>query len=506
MPPIDTNTIATDASPASTDTVVGTKGGTATRKVTWAAGVTAALTTLLTAAGLALLVRGSTEGSFAYVDGTENVDLAAHSSYAMSNALGGNTTITGTNAATACASSGCSGTITVKQDPAVARTLAFTVTDATMVNLCGAISSTLNSINVLSYDCHTVASALTCSYCISPEGGDAEITALAGLTSAADRLAYFTGLGTASLATFTSFARTLLDDATAAAARTTLGLDPVSQAAIPIETDDTNDGYVVGSRVYSTAAQSWYVASDVTAGAAVWHRQASPAGRMIRMIEPLSGTTLTTMGIVATSNTGTLTHPALATTNLRTSLHRTTNTSAASANSTAATLYSSVTAGLLALRGDAAPKGGFYWDYTFSTASTTANQRGFWGLWAQAAVFGTTQDPDAMTDCFGVGWRSADTNVQAFTNDSSSTVTATDLGASFPANSTDAVYQVILYAAPSASTIYYVVRRLDTAAVAAGSFSSNLPTSTTYLGFHVGMNNGGTAAAVIPELMHAYGE
>ena len=144
-------------------------------------------------------------------------------------------------------------------------------------------------------------------------------------------------------------------------------------------------------------------------------------------------------------------------------------------------------------RGNAAGLGGFRAEFRFGVDTTVATTRIGVGL-ATGPLALNVNDPSATLNCILVGADAADTTLQVMSNDGAGVATKVNLGASFPITN-DAVYRAVFTATANASSVAYTVTREDSTAVATGTISTDLPSSTTFMGPVAYVGNGATAAA-----------
>jgi hypothetical protein len=205
-------------------------------------------------------------------------------------------------------------------------------------------------------------------------------------------------------------------------------------------------------------------------------------------------------GIAAPTGTGTARN--VATTNLFTSMRRIGYVSAGTAGSS--------NGGRLAVlqfwRGNGPGLGGFTLIVRFgvSDAATVANARMFVGMCASTGVLANAE-PDTFTNIIGVGCKAGETTLSMYHNDGAGTATPIALGANFPSQtlSTDA-YELALFCPPNGANVQYRVERLNTAHVATGTITTDLPANTQLLAPQLWRNNGATALAVGIDLMGLY--
>ena len=149
--------------------------------------------------------------------------------------------------------------------------------------------------------------------------------------------------------------------------------------------------------------------------------------------------------------------------------------------------------------GQTAGLGGFHLVIRWAPATGVANasHRAFAGMRLNAAP--TDVNTSTLLSMVGMGWDSADTNVQFMHNDGSGAATKIDLGASFPKPTIDRanVYEITLFSPPGTTQLVgYEVRDLDSGAVANGTITTDLPSTTLALIPQVHMSVGGASSVV----------
>ncbi|MDJ1632667.1 hypothetical protein [Rhizobium rhizogenes] len=128
------------------------------------------------------------------------------------------------------------------------------------------------------YDRQVLANATTLAQIIQALNKPS-ISSISALTPAADKVPYFTGSNTAALATLTTFARTMLDDADASAVLSTLGVSTFIKTFL----DDADSSAALSTLGVSTYIKGLLDDADAAAARATLNTAWEPIGNEISL-------------------------------------------------------------------------------------------------------------------------------------------------------------------------------------------------------------------------------
>lgn len=261
-------------------------------------------------------------------------------------------------------------------------------------------------------------------------------------------------------------------------------LENIPQPAVPAS----------GARIFSENLAGKSIVGQVDNNGSMYEFQPLLGRYKTRFFTGTCGTTAVyNTGLVVTAN-GAATSRTKAVTNLFTQTDRTGYNSTATIN-----VSSGFRTGATVWRGNGAGLGGFFCVFRFGVAAFNSTEsKLFVGLSATTGsiantVVSTLLNTIGITCDYGAG----QTTLYLTTNDGSGTATQTNLGANFPANTTNTdLYELVLYSAVNGSSIGYVVNRLNTSDTVSGTLTTDIPVSNQLLAAHFNLSTGSTLTTV----------
>lgn len=149
--------------------------------------------------------------------------------------------------------------------------------------------------------------------------------------------------------------------------------------------------------------------------------------------------------------------------------------------------------------------GGFHYVCRFGAATgvTTATRRLFVGM-SNLVVPPTDVNPSTLLNMIGVGYDSADTNIQIMHNDGTGTATKVNTGIVKPSADRTNAYELSLFAPPGLTFVDYEFTRLNDSVSFRGRILGDLPATATFLAPRGYSSVGGTSSVTGLALMGLY--